>query len=386
MAIAVIGRGLIGSAAARHLAKAGHEVVLIGPGEPTEKTTHAGVFASHYDEGRITRKLDPWPFWSRVSRAAIGRYAEIEAESGVSFFSAVGAMMAGPADGDLMGRVEAVAEEAGFAFDRYEGAALAKRFPYFQFPEGTLALHEPSGAGHISPRRLVRAQGIAAQRAGARIVEATASGFSETPAGVTVETDAGPVQADRVLVAAGGFTNMLLPGALPVKVHARTVALFEIDEDEAARLSGQPSLIYLKPNGEDPYLLPPIRYSDGRIRLKLGGDPEDVRLEGTEAIKAWFRSGGSSQVADALTGQVRERMPGLAIRNVTRDACVTTYTERDTPIIGALSDRVAVAVAGCGRGAKCSDELGRLGAEAVLGRCDPDLAIPGNPVDPKTPA
>ena len=33
MTVAVIGRGLIGSAAARHLAKAGHEVVLIGPGQ-----------------------------------------------------------------------------------------------------------------------------------------------------------------------------------------------------------------------------------------------------------------------------------------------------------------------------------------------------------------
>ena len=31
--VAVIGRGLIGSAAARHLAEAGHKVVVIGPDE-----------------------------------------------------------------------------------------------------------------------------------------------------------------------------------------------------------------------------------------------------------------------------------------------------------------------------------------------------------------
>ena len=55
MRIAIIGRGLIGSAAARHLAEAGHEVVLIGPGEPANYASHPGVFGSHYDEGRITR-------------------------------------------------------------------------------------------------------------------------------------------------------------------------------------------------------------------------------------------------------------------------------------------------------------------------------------------
>ncbi|WP_456821601.1 FAD-dependent oxidoreductase [Bradyrhizobium sp. USDA 4502] len=37
--LAVIGRGLIGSAAARHLSKMGHDVALIGPDEP------AGFFA-----------------------------------------------------------------------------------------------------------------------------------------------------------------------------------------------------------------------------------------------------------------------------------------------------------------------------------------------------
>ncbi|MGR3462778.1 MAG: hypothetical protein ACU0AX_01555 [Roseovarius sp.] len=36
-----------------------------------------------------------------------------------------------------------------------------------------------------------------------------------------------------------------------------------------------------------------------------------------------------------------------------------------------LSDRIGVATAGCGRGAKCSDELGRLGAETILGHTLP---------------
>ncbi|WP_371038160.1 FAD-dependent oxidoreductase [Rhodosalinus sp. FB01] len=374
MRIAIIGAGLIGGAAARHLARAGHDVVLIGPAEPGDKRCHDGVFASHYDEGRITRKLDPWAFWSRVSRESIARYGEIEAESGISFYTEAGAMLAGPADGTLIRQTAEVQEAAGFPAERLTGGALAERFPFFAFAPGTLALYEATAAGHISPRRLARAQRVAAERAGARYLAAEAQGLDETAAGISVATSEGPVRADRALVATGGFTDVLLPGALPLSVYARTVALFEIDAAEAARLSSMPSLIALLPNGEDPYLLPPIRYPDGRLYLKLGGDPVDVPLEGRAALGDWFRGGGSAEVGARLEAMIRKRMPGLAIRRTVTDACVTTYTPADRPAIGRLSDRVAVAVAGCGRGAKCSDELGRLGGLAVLGAALPDWA------------
>ena len=375
MTIAVIGRGLIGSAAARHLAEAGHEVLLIGPEEPADKRAHRGVFGSHYDEGRITRGLDPYAFWSRVSRASIARYREIEAKSGVPFYTEVGVLMAGPVAGRFIQDVDQVRREAGIEATRYEGAALAERFPYFAFPPDTMALHEPKGAGHISPRRLVRAQTIAAERAGARLMAATVSAVEEAGDGVRIVTDQGEVRVERALVAAGGFTNMMLAEPLPLSVYARTVALFEVDEAEAARLRTMPSMIFLKPNGEDPYMLPPIRYPDGKFYLKLGGDPEDVPLKDAEAIGAWFRTGGSAQVEAALEAHMRARMPDLNIRAVRRDACVTTYTPNNRPIIDRISDRVAVAVAGCGRAAKNSDELGRMGGAALFGETDPECSL-----------
>ncbi len=49
--VAVIGKGLIGSAAARHLARQTAGVVLIGPDEPAVRADHRDVFGSHYDEG-----------------------------------------------------------------------------------------------------------------------------------------------------------------------------------------------------------------------------------------------------------------------------------------------------------------------------------------------
>ena len=368
MVIAVIGAGMIGAAAARHLTQDGHEVVLIGPPEPQDKSTHHGVFGSHYDEGRITRALDPWPFWSRASRASIARYRQIEADSGIRFFHETGTVMAGDEDSPYIRRLCQVQQDQALPCDRLQGDELARRFPFFQFDPGTLALFEGQGAGHINPRALVRAQIRIAERAGARRLPDTVLGLDETATGLRIRTDQGDVLASQVLVAAGGFANMILPQPLPLVVYARTVVLLEIHAAETARLAAMPSLIWLEPDGNDPYLLPPIRYPDGRTYLKMGGDVVDVVLRDTQDIQDWFRGGGNAAVGRMLEAQVKARMPGLVVQSAHVQPCVTTFTPQNIPALDRLSPRLSVAVGGCGRGAKCSDELGRLGAELALGR------------------
>lgn len=375
MVIAVIGAGMIGAAAARHLAQAGHEVVLIGPPEPQDKAAHDGVFASHYDEGRITRGLDPWPFWSRASRASIARYRQIEAQSGLRFFHEAGCVMAGAEDSSFIQQLVQVQQQDPLPCDLLRGDALASRLPLFHFPNGTLALHETGGAGHINPRLMVRAQIMLAQKAGARLVPDIVRGLDETAQGVVIHTDQAPIQSHQVLVAAGGFSNMVLPEPLPLTVYARTILLAEVDTAEAARLADMPSLIWLEPDGHDPYLLPPIRYPDGKTYLKMGGDLVDRILPDTTAICDWFRSGGDAQVGQMLEHRLRQRIPGLRLASRHVQACVTSFTPQNIPALARLGPRLSVAVGGCGRAAKCSDEIGRLGAELALGRSLPDWAM-----------
>jgi sarcosine oxidase len=164
--------------------------------------------------------------------------------------------------------------------------------------------------------------------------------------------------------------------ALPLTVYARTVAMFRVTDAEAARLAWMPSLIHVYPTGEDPYLLPAIKYPDGHHYLKIGGDRVDIELTNDEDMRDWFRSGGSVEVGEMLTDMIRDRMPDLAIQEVVVKPCVTTFTPHNHPIIDMLGNHIVVAVAGCGRGAKNSDELGRLAAEAVMGRTDPDTRVP----------
>jgi sarcosine oxidase len=71
-------------------------VALIGPDEPADRWTHQGVFASHYDEGRITRILDADRIWALLAQRSIARYREIEARSGIPFYHEVGHLTVGP--------------------------------------------------------------------------------------------------------------------------------------------------------------------------------------------------------------------------------------------------------------------------------------------------
>ncbi len=364
--LAVIGRGLIGSAAARHLASLGHAVTLVGPGEPPDYARHEGVFGSHYDEGRITRTWDLSPFWRQANAASIARYGEIAAQSGIDFYRPVGVLHTGPLADTALNTFGQAAAQAQLGLQRYEGEGLAHRFPFLAGTAGAVGYFEPLDAGYISPRRLVMAQTIAAQRAGARLVDEPAVSVSESGSGVSIHTRSGRVEADQVLVAAGGHTQALLGQALGFTVYARTVAMFRLPAAEVQRLAGMPAMRCFGPRGQDPYILPPIAYPDGQHWLKLGSDPVDIALETESDIRRWFRSGGLTSVADGLQAQLLARISALRFEERKVVPCMTTFGPSGLPHIAPLSARVAVAFGCYGKSAKCSDELGRLGAMVLL--------------------
>lgn len=372
--VAVVGRGLIGAAAARHLSRMGCQVTLIGPPEPADYARHEGVFGSHHDEGRITRRIESHPFWLGLNRASIARYGEIAAASGIDFYRETGVLHIGAKRDPGVVQVGEVAAAAGIPCEVYEDEGLARRFAFLRLTQGQRGCFEPHEAGYISPRRLVQAQTVAAQRAGARLVDEPALGVSEHGTGVTITTTTRKLEATRVLVAAGGHTAGLLGLSPGVKVFGRTVAMFRMDAVEARRLAGMPPMRCFGPRGQDPYILPPIAYPDGHTWLKIGGDPADLEL-GTDAdIKAWFRSGGSTSVADGLQAQLQDRLHALRFESRRVVPCMTTFSDTGLPKIGPVSGRVAVAFGCHGKSAKCSDELGRLGALAVLGQTLAELA------------
>ncbi|HWU60708.1 MAG TPA: FAD-binding oxidoreductase [Ensifer sp.] len=370
---AVVGCGLMGAAAARHLANMSPGVALIGPSEPGDKPQHRGVFASHYDEGRITRTIDPDPVWAKLARSSIDRYRDIESATGISFYREVGSLLtgAGTAEGRrYVERTQNAAEVAGVAAERLSAEGMKERFPWFSFPGGTEGIFEASGAGHISPRRLVTAQAQLAERAGATRIDAAVASIREVAGHVAVTlADGSVVKADRVLCAAGGFSiqNGLLPLPVDLTVYGRTVVFFEISETDAASMRAMPSMIHKAIEGRDDiYMLPPIRYPDGKYYLKIGGDPDDLQLQ-PEQLGDWFRSDGRPHAREHLVARMMALVPGLNVLSVSSASCVTSFTPTGYPAIGWLTPgRIAVVTGGCGAAAKSSDEIGRLGAELVF--------------------
>ncbi|MDH0613867.1 MULTISPECIES: FAD-dependent oxidoreductase [unclassified Agrobacterium] len=366
----VVGCGMMGAAAARHLAETVDGVALIGPGEPADIKSHRGVYASHYDEARITRTIDGDVDWALLANRSIARYADIAARSGVEFYAPVGCLMVGPergGDNPFVDDVRKAAARLGVSTELLGGESLKSRFPYFSFEQGSEGVFERDNAGYVNPRGLVRAQAVLAEKAGVALIDDIVVSTLEEDGRARVETASGAVYtADRVLVAAGGFsiTKDLLPQPVALDVYARTVAFFEVDEGDLDQYADMPSLIYEpRDTTKHIYLLPPVRYPDGKFYLKIGGDPDDKRLGSDPEIREWFRSGGRESVRDHLSEIVGSLVPSIDLSRVSMAACVVSKTQSGYPAIGfTASPKIAVLTGGNGTAAKSSDEIGRLGA------------------------
>jgi len=367
---AVVGKGLIGSAAARHLAMFSGSVVLIGPDEPVDKAAHQGVFASHYDEGRITRITDRQPTWGRLASASINRYNKIEDESGISFYDEVGCLSMAEGDDGLehVETLAAVAKGLGADIERLDGTEVCELFPALSLSPEVSGVFQSRRAGFVSPRRLVAAQTLAAERRGATILRSQVEKIRPLVDEVEIETtDRQIIHARQVIVAAGAFTSLsgLVPVAPKWQIQGRIVALFELDEERRAALSPMPSIIRIRDwegSKLSFYMLPPIQYPDGRWFLKIGSGLWSHPLTSLPEAQEWFRTAEPREDIEGLTALAIDMVPIVAGTPVSILRCATTSTVSGFPYVSRISPRITLAAGGNGSAAKSSDEIGRLGA------------------------
>jgi sarcosine oxidase len=360
---------MLGAAAAKYLAREGRSVALLGPDEPKDRKTHSGVFASHHDAGRITRTIDEDRDWALMARRSIARYHEIEEESGVPFFSEVGCLVAALENGadSYVDRAVLARDAIGLEALHIAPETLGVSFPHLRFPGRFAGLFERCNAGYVDPRALVRAQTRLAEGAGAEVRAVEVAALHDQGNRVEVVTQDGTrVFSESVVVAVGGYAvrNTLFPRPLDLTVKARSVLLVEVDGEERTRLADLPSVIQSTGRlATSFYVLPPIRYPDGRYYIKIGGDPVDVPLKDEDEIRAWFRGDGDKMAAAQMERNLLALLPNLKGGGRSVVPCVTTYTRHGYPYIGFVgSERIIALVGGNGKAAKSSDEIGRLGA------------------------
>jgi glycine/D-amino acid oxidase-like deaminating enzyme len=368
----VVGAGMIGSSAALALADAGHSVVLVGPGEPPDTSTHEGVFASHYDEGRITRIVDPDLLWAKWAARSIARYGEIEQRSGIGFHTACGSVRIAPTESDSLARAKASANAQDVAIDVLVGREFAHRCPAFGLSDAFTVLWEPPPAGHVNPRRMVAAIQACAIAEGARLIAQIAVTIRPEGDGVEITLGNGDkLLAARVLVATGphGADKGLLPAAPDLKVYGRTVVQFQIAPGDPL-FAGLPSFIVAL-NADDAnysfYGIPPVPYPGGGLWLKTGGGARTDALAGPDDITTWFHAGGSAEEVRQVHDMSVRTFPALKSARWRAEPCALSETATEHPFIGRVPGASQIGIAlGCnGYAAKSCLEVGRLAAAMI---------------------
>ncbi len=369
----------MGSAALRHLSGHGPSVVGIGPAEPSDWAVHTGPFASHYDSGRVSRRLDARREWAVLASRAIAQYPIIEAGSGITFHNPVGHVFVRNDAAGIANQL-AVIDELDLPVTISSTEERSGDIPHFVFPRGWTLLHEPGPAGYIDPRRMAEAQLTVARRQGSTVLRTHAIAVSRQAGGFRVECHrADPVEAERVLIATGPYLNDLLPKPLAAEVVPEAVVLGRVSPEEAERLADLPTLIYLldHPNHDDVYVVPPVRYPDGDYYLKMGGSwAEAGALTSAEEKRAWMAGNAADEQLASMRTVLTEILPGVRFESFTMKPCLITDTVHGLPYVDQVDDGLFVAVGGNGHAAKSADAIGAVAANLITsGRwADPDLA------------
>ena len=373
----VVGKGLVGSAAARYLSDSRRRVAIIGPDEPAEWRAHPGPFSSHYDQGRITRVLDPDPVWALLAERSIREYDGIERASGIAFHHPAGVLRVAPGgqDDDEMAAIAEVGRRLQVKFEVLERHEVRDACPQLHFPDGHTGMLEKGGAGYVNPRALIEAQLRISDMQGTSVIRKTITAIKPAREAVELHTDGGDTyRANKVLVAAGAYADQLLDRRLELRLVARTILLAELPEVEAARLRSIPAVLCRlnqNPSVESIYMVPPVGYPDGKLYLKIGGlHSPSIALRSHAELQRWFR--GNSHEAEAraevaaLKDVLLSLVPKLKVTTFHYKPCITAYTVGNYPIIDTLEPgRLFVAAGGCGASAKSSNEIGRLAAALV---------------------
>ncbi len=367
---AVIGKGLIGSAAARYLSQSG-STLMIGPDEPANLENHRGIFASHYDQGRITREIASDKVWAELAKRSLDRYGELERSSQISFHKPVGCVYI--ADQEGIAPYKQVAQERSVNHQFFDNAKdLQGQFPFFGSFDTFSALSESAPAGYINPRDLIKAQLHGAKSQGAEIIAETVLDLEVLKSKIKIHTGNDTTfEAKRVLLATGAYANAfnLLEKKLELRVKSETVCYAKVSEDEAKRLQAMPSLIldtaisYLN----DFYLLPPILYPDGHYYVKLGANTAaDSTLTTSRDMADWMRKGKSNMFIDNFKDVLKQLIPDLSAESFHTGRCLVSYTKHGKPYIDTvLPKQLYVATGGNGASAKSSDAIGHLAANLV---------------------
>jgi len=372
--VIVIGKGLVGTAAAKYISAAQLNIAIIGPDEPRDNE-NALVFASHYDQSRVQRLIGKDEVWTKLNIDSVNQYDTIRRQSGIEFHEPVGCLYVQPAGTDnYLANAKGIGDMFQTSFrNLHSGNEINSEHKEFRFPETSNALLESSPAGLINPRLLIKAQLKILEENRGTVIRDTVINISHIGTEYLVETSEGSSYfAHKILLAPGSFVNYfnLLQHKLDLVVKSEVILLAMLYEEDALQLSSLPSLLYEIDDGEVEgiYLVKPVKYPDGKWYLKMGCNmPEDILFENISEVQHWFRMGDSDRFQPRMTKALMNFMPGLKPEAFLTKRCIINRSVHGRPYIGETKHHGLYFASGCnGYSAMCSDAIGRVSAEVLI--------------------
>lgn len=369
----IIGKGLIGSAAAKYLSKYQKNVALIGPGESTA-LQQGIIFSSHYDQSRIQRIIGKDETWTLLNQQSANEYAALERETGMHFHSGVGCLYVNPYGSDAY--IDKAQEQVKKIKQNYQffqnNEAIRSSFPDFNFLSTSKGMFEPSPSGFINPRLLIQAQLAVFEKNGGKIFNDTINDISRENGKIKITAINGEIyHSKNVLLTPGSFINFfnLLKKKLVLKLKSETTIWARVSGEDAQRLSKLPSLLYeiAEPAIQNIYLVQPVQYSDGNFYIKMGSNyPGDTFFTNLNEIQHWFRTEVGNDHLETMEKALVKIIPKLAIEECVLKKCIVAFTKHGKPYIGKADEGLYFATGGNGYSAMCCDALGKISAALLL--------------------
>lgn len=361
--VIVVGGGVMGCAAAYHLAQDRRRVLLL------EQFALGHTNGSSHGHSRIIRLAYDGEDYVRLAQAAFPLWRALEAESGAALLLMTGGVDLGRPGVASFEATRATLAAAGVPFEDLDRAALAARFPQFQLPEGTAGTYQ-ADYGILDADRCVATLAAEARRHGAVLREREPARQLRTVGdAVEVRTDQGVYGADRLIVSAGSWARPLLRQLdldLPLRVTREMVAFFAPCDPAPFQPGRFPVFIHHSDGGWAGYGFPIFGLPGVKVAFH-GGGPE-VALDDED------RSVDPGRLAE-LRRYATGLLPGLSGEVIYAVSCRYTLTPDEHFIIDRHPAYPQVVVA-----SPCSGHGFKFGV--LVGRILADLAGPGTTPHP----
>lgn len=238
MKIGIVGAGVVGSAAARSLARSGHDVTVF------EQFEIGHTRGSSHGESRIYRYSYPDERYVGMMVEAMPLWRELEAECGDDLLIRTEGLDTGKPVHDHAAAMDA----HGIEFEILDGDEVARRWPMLRLGGGDVLYQKDGGIVRAEPAW--RALAAGARAAGASFVRARVTSLAND-GGAAVATEEGETAFDSVIVTAGGWARDLLLTCdidLPTRTTRETIAFFDIDRPPPTLVDWAEPTAYALPN------------------------------------------------------------------------------------------------------------------------------------------